>query len=122
MAGTNGKPQREEIERRAYEIWIERGGGQFGGEIEFWLEAERQLTGEGEEDAMDAMNEKGRAPAVPEKNVRTDDAKGDKSGCAKSFIMEERGELDNLCETKEEDPKQEYVQPRKEKEAGGEGG
>ena len=64
---------------------------------------------------MGAKNEKvsKAKKSVPMKN--------DKSGCAKSFIMEERGEMDKLCEERQPDPQQEYEQPAKEKEAGGEG-
>ena len=40
-------------------------------------------------------------------------------GCATSFLMQERGEIGGLC-PEEPDPKEEYVQPDKEKEAGGE--
>ena len=37
-------PNLEEIERRAYELYLER-GGQDGRDLEDWLEAERQLKG-----------------------------------------------------------------------------
>jgi hypothetical protein len=38
-----GNPAREEeIRRRAYEIYLER-GGQPGGELDDWLQAEREL-------------------------------------------------------------------------------
>lgn len=37
------KPSREEIEVRAYEIYLER-GGQDGNELDDWLAAERELT------------------------------------------------------------------------------
>jgi hypothetical protein len=43
--GENKKPTREEIELRAYEIYLAR-GADGGSEIEDWLEAERQLTGD----------------------------------------------------------------------------
>lgn len=36
-------PTRDEIERRAYEIYLER-GGQEGQELADWLTAERELT------------------------------------------------------------------------------
>jgi hypothetical protein len=42
-------------------------------------------------------------------------------GCATSFLMQERGEIDKVCGEPEPDPNEEYVQPEKEKEAGGEG-
>jgi len=38
----NGFPAREEIERRAYEIYLAR-GGEPGHELEDWLQAEREL-------------------------------------------------------------------------------
>ena len=38
-----GRPTREEIELRAYEIYIERGGA-HGQEAEDWLQAERELV------------------------------------------------------------------------------
>jgi hypothetical protein len=37
-------PNRAEIKRRAYELYLER-GGQDGRDLEDWLEAERQLKG-----------------------------------------------------------------------------
>lgn len=36
------QPTREDIERRAYEIYVERGGSE-GSEMEDWLQAEREL-------------------------------------------------------------------------------
>jgi hypothetical protein len=42
--GPDGKSGHEEIRRRAYEIYLER-GGQPGGEIDDWLQAERELEG-----------------------------------------------------------------------------
>ena len=38
-------PSPEEVERRAYEIYLQR-GGQDGRDLEDWLEAERQLRGQ----------------------------------------------------------------------------
>ena len=38
-----GRPTREEIELRAYEIYVERGGAR-GQEMEDWLQAERELV------------------------------------------------------------------------------
>lgn len=35
-------PTREDIERRAYELYLERGGAE-GNEMEDWLQAEREL-------------------------------------------------------------------------------
>ena len=42
-------------------------------------------------------------------------------GCTTSFLMQERGEIGGVCEQMQPDPKEEYVQPDKEREAGGEG-
>ena len=44
-AGLDGKSAHDEIRRRAYEIYLER-DGQPGGEIDDWLQAERELEGE----------------------------------------------------------------------------
>ncbi len=41
-AMSSAEPAREEIERRAYEIYLERGGTE-GCEMEDWLQAEREL-------------------------------------------------------------------------------
>ncbi len=38
-------PLEEQIRRRAYEIWLER-GGQAGSDVADWLEAEREITRE----------------------------------------------------------------------------
>jgi hypothetical protein len=56
-------------------------------------------------------------------NTQPDQAKADPKtqGCATSFLMEERGEIDKLCGRTPTEKKEEYVQPEKEKEAGGEG-
>ena len=45
----------------------------------------------------------------------------DKQGCAVSFLNEERGEMDKLCQRTPAEKHEEYIQPEKEKEAGGEG-
>ena len=37
-------PTREEIEFRAYQIYIERGGGAHGQDVEDWLRAEHELV------------------------------------------------------------------------------
>jgi len=42
-------------------------------------------------------------------------------GCATSFIMQERGEVGGSCGEAQKETKEKYVQPNKEKEAGGEG-
>jgi len=42
-----GSPDlRSEIEKRAYEIWLNEGGG-HGSDLDHWLEAERELTDRG---------------------------------------------------------------------------
>jgi Protein of unknown function (DUF2934) len=40
----NPQTKREEIERRAYEIYLQRGGAS-GGELDDWLIAEREILG-----------------------------------------------------------------------------
>jgi hypothetical protein len=42
-------------------------------------------------------------------------------GCAVSFLNEERGEMDKLCERSPAEQLEEYTQPEEEKEVGGEG-
>jgi hypothetical protein len=42
-------------------------------------------------------------------------------GCATSFLLQKRGEIGEVCANAQPDPQEEYVQPEKEKEAGGEG-
>ena len=62
--------------------------------------------------------------AVSDAQATKEDAKQDPpaaEGCATSFLMQERGEIDKACGEPEPDPNEEYVQPDKEKEAGGEG-
>jgi len=44
-----------------------------------------------------------------------------KDGCAVSFIMEERGELDKLCERTAAERSESYAEPDNVKESGGEG-
>lgn len=42
-------------------------------------------------------------------------------GCATSFLMDERGEIGGICGVVQPEPDEQYVQPEKEREAGGEG-
>ena len=41
------QPAREEIERRAYELYLERGAAD-GGDVDDWLHAERELNRSGD--------------------------------------------------------------------------
>ena len=54
------------------------------------------------------------------KNPNEREHDSDQQGCTTSFIMQERGESGGICD-EEPNPAEEYVQPDKEKEAGGEG-
>ena len=54
----------------------------------------------------------------PPSPVQTDKTK---QGCAVSFLTEERNEMDKLCEPTPAEQHEEYAQPDKEKEVGGEG-
>jgi hypothetical protein len=47
MTDSNSTPTHEQIARRAYEIFIER-GQPAGQDLEHWLEAERQLRAAGQ--------------------------------------------------------------------------
>jgi hypothetical protein len=42
---TRNAARDEDIRRRAYEIYLERGAEQPGGELDDWLQAERELEG-----------------------------------------------------------------------------
>jgi hypothetical protein len=57
------------------------------------------------------------AALAPSSPAETDKPK---QGCAFSFLTEERGEMDKLCERTPAEQHEEYTQPDKEKEAGGE--
>lgn len=60
------------------------------------------------------------AASKSKKKLSEQEVDPDQKGCATSFIMEERGEIGGICDV-EPNPTEEYVQPDKEKEAGGEG-
>ena len=45
LTRTSGRPNREEIELRAYQIFLGR-GGLHGRDLDDWLEAERELLAE----------------------------------------------------------------------------
>jgi hypothetical protein len=48
-----GHPTREEIELRAHQIYVERGGA-HGQDVENWLQAERELLGKYEKTDLKA--------------------------------------------------------------------
>lgn len=60
--------------------------------------------------------------STPKKKFEERDADPDQNqkGCTTSFLMQERGEMGGICD-QEPNAREEYVQPDKEKEAGGEG-
>ena len=70
-----------------------------------------------------ANNANGQAPTensvVPTK-PESRQKKKDTRGCAFSYLNEEHGEMDKLCERTPEERQEEYVQPDSEKEDGGE--
>jgi hypothetical protein len=47
-------------------------------------------------------------------------ADSEEKGCATSFLTREKEEMDKSCGAIQPNPKEEYVQPDEEKEAGGE--
>ena len=62
MSGTNEKlPTREQVERRAGEIYVER-GCQNGSELANWLEAEKELT--------QSLNLQDKPANIPSSNVQ----------------------------------------------------
>jgi hypothetical protein len=56
-------------------------------------------------------------------NTKSDSTTADPKtqGCVTSFLLQKRGEIGEVCGDVQPDPKEEFVQPEKEKEAGGEG-
>jgi hypothetical protein len=58
--------------------------------------------------------------AAPAPSSTTQEDKS-KQGCAVSFLNEERGEMDKLCERRPAEQPEEYTQPEEEREVGGEG-
>jgi hypothetical protein len=58
------------------------------------------------------------AAPTPPSPVQTDKTK---QGCAVSFLTEERNEMDKLCERTPAERHEEYTEPDKEKQVGGEG-
>lgn len=70
--------------------------------------------------AWNAGNESASVPPAPAE--ASDTKPGDtKQGCAVSFLMEERDEMDKLCERTPAERGESYKEPEQEKEAGGEG-
>jgi len=57
-------PTHEQITRRAYEIFIERGQPE-GRDLEHWLEAEKQLRATGQNKNAPAMNAASSAKSTP---------------------------------------------------------
>lgn len=50
----------EQVRQRAYELWEQRGGGE-GHISEYWLQAERELRGEGAEKGLSPNAETNRS-------------------------------------------------------------
>jgi hypothetical protein len=76
---------------------------------------------EASEESFPASDPPAWTAGTAESSAGTSSDQAAAKGCAPSFLMQERGEIEGVCVDLEHDPKQEYVQPDKEKEAGGEG-
>ena len=76
---------------------------------------------EASEESFPASDAPALTAETKEKGEPTEHDPPATQGCATSFLMQERGEIDTVCGEPEPDPQEEYVQPEKEKEAGGEG-
>jgi len=64
----------EEIEKRAYAIYLRR-GGQDGSALDDWFAAEQELAGErGQEDESFSSARQEQSPAVARRLVRTEAA------------------------------------------------
>jgi len=63
MTDSNQTPSHEQISRRAYEIFIER-GQPAGQDLAHWLEAERQLRAAGQTSAASTTTATANAPAA----------------------------------------------------------
>lgn len=61
-------PTHEAIARQAYELWQNRGCPN-GQDLELWLEAERQLTGEGREAFVEHVKAETAAESMVEFNI-----------------------------------------------------
>jgi hypothetical protein len=61
--GTHGHVSSEEVARRAYDLYLSRGGG-HGLDFDDWIEAERQLK-------QDTTPQQPPPPAAPERRKRT---------------------------------------------------
>ena len=62
------QPTHDEISRQAYELWQNRGCPD-GRDLELWLEAERQLTGGGEEAFVEHVKAETAAESAVEFNI-----------------------------------------------------
>ena len=60
---SSSKPTHGEIAIAAYQLYISRGGGE-GGEIEDWLQAERELSGRPEERQPENQRPKSKSTAA----------------------------------------------------------
>jgi hypothetical protein len=139
MTNQKGRPTQEDIQRRAYEIWLTR-GSEWTSPLDDWLEAERQLGEAARTSIVEAPPPESQRPNVqkqsaevvaPKTAIRkqkssaaaaaaSSPSNADTKGCAVSFLNQERDELDETCDGAKPKLAEVYLQPDEEKEAGGE--
>jgi len=66
MENTKQQPSHDEIALRAYQIWEQRGHPQ-GQDVEFWLDAERQILSAGTTQASNSLAVQQRTPQAAAK-------------------------------------------------------